>query len=83
MYSLIGKLCNSLHLLQEHNDLLYQSNTRNMKMREQLASRHQEDQERLQEATKKITQLAQAQEHDPQEEARASAQLGLMKEKNE
>jgi hypothetical protein len=83
VYSLMGKLCNSLHLLQEHNDLLHQSNTRNVKMREQLASRHQEDQERLQEATKKITQLAQAQEHDPQEEARASAQLGLMKEKNE
>jgi hypothetical protein len=40
VYSLIGKLCNSLHLLQEHNDLLHQSNTRNVKMREQLASRH-------------------------------------------
>jgi hypothetical protein len=82
VYGLIGKLCSSLHLLQEHNDLLHQSNTRNMKMREQLASRHQEDQQRLQEATEKITQLSQ-QEQDPQDEARASAQLGLMKEKNE
>jgi hypothetical protein len=58
VYNLTGKLCNSLRLLQEHNDLLHQSNSRNVKMRERLASQHQDVQERLQQATEKITELA-------------------------
>jgi hypothetical protein len=82
VYNLIGKLCNSLRLLQEHNDLLHQSNSRNVKMRERLASQHQDVQERLQQATEKITELAQEQD-DPQQKSRATAQLSKMKEKNQ
>jgi len=81
VYNLMGKLCSSLRLLQEHNDLLHQSNDRNLKMREQLTLQHADAQEMLQEATAKINELAQGQ--DPQDEARASAQLGKMKEKNQ
>jgi hypothetical protein len=38
VYNLMGKLCNSLRLLQEHNNLLHQSNSRNVKMRRQITT---------------------------------------------
>lgn len=82
VYNLMGKLCAQLHLLKEHNDLLHQSNARNKTMREQLASQHTAVQERLQEATEKITELSQ-EEQDPQLESRATVQLAKMKEKNQ
>jgi hypothetical protein len=81
VYNLMGKLCNLLRLLQEHNKLLHQSNNRNLKRREQLASQQQETQERLQQAIERINELDQDQ--DPELESRATAQLVKMKEKTQ
>lgn len=83
VYNLMGRLCAQLHLLKETNDLLHQSNARNKAAREQLVKAQAATQERLQEATQKITELTNSQEPDPQEESCATVQLAKMKGKNQ
>jgi hypothetical protein len=81
VYNLMGRLCAQLHLLKEHNDLLYQSNAVNKAKCERLATAHSELQGRLQDATEKITELSQEQNLDSNR--RSTVQLVKMKEKNQ
>lgn len=81
VYNLLGRLCGQLHQLKETNDLLHQSNARNMAVRTQLSATLASNQELLEGATAKITELSQ--EHDLQLESRSVAQLGKMKDKNQ
>jgi len=82
VYNLMGKLCSQLRLLQEHHDLLLQSNERNKTMRDRLTAQYLASQERLQAATQRITELS-SEEEDTEREARASAQLVKMKQKTQ